>query len=165
MGHRMFMSTECVNHILSILTLSCASEMCALPIPYFLFPPSRLSSYPVFLSAFYPPAFPPHPSPSLSHSLPPSFAFSWAPTIKVSEHRDEKDAFSPCLFQILPPQPLTSCLSLLPAPSCPSVSSAISNCILLPRLLLCFVPCSLFLFIVFSPLCVFTPPPSLLILL
>lgn len=98
-------------------------------------------------------------------SFPPSFPCSWPPTICFCEHKDEKDAFSSCLFQILPPQPLTSCLSLTSCALRPSVSFAISNFIYLPMLLLCFIPRSLFLLIMSSPLTLFTPLPSSPILL
>lgn len=59
------------------------------------------------------------------------------------------------LFQILPPQPLTSCLSLTFCPLCPYVCFAISDFIHLPTVLLSFIPSSLFL-LSMSPVCL--PP-------
>lgn len=113
MWHRMLMSTECFIYINCLV---CFWNVCFT---------HSLFSFSFFLSLFlslvflfyYQTAYFPSLSISLALSLPPSLALSWAPTIKVSEYRHEKDAFNPCLFQILLPQPLTSCLSLLPAPS------------------------------------------------
>lgn len=62
--------------------------------------------------------------------------------------------------KILPPLPLTSCLSFTSCLLCPSVSFAISNFISLPVLLLCLstLPCSCSLCLI---LLLFTPPHSL----
>lgn len=87
-----------------------------------------------------------------------------APTGRVSVSAHRRDAVSSCLFQILPPQPLTSCLSLTSCPLCPSVCFAISDFIDLPGVLLWFISCSLFLLSLSPPLCLLPPPHSSVLL-
>lgn len=146
-----------VNHIFLILTPSCTSEMCAWLIPPFLFPspsPSQHSSYSQPFSSAVCYNCLPSPLSSLLSSCDVSFC----------EYRDKwKRCIQRCLFQILPPQPLTSCLSFTSCPLCPSVSFVISNFIYLP--MLCFIPCSLFLLVMSSTVCLLTSLPSSPILL
>lgn len=136
--------------------------MCALLVPCFLCPSSIPSlTLPVPTLSLLPACLPLLLFPfSLSLSFPPSLFSCLLNSYYISfcEYRDEKDAFSSCVFQILPPQPLTSCLSLLPAPSVllfplPFQISSVSPCC-----------CSLFLLVMSSPICLFTRPPSSLIL-
>lgn len=94
------------------------------------------SPYAVFSCAVCPPPF------ALLPFLPPSLLSFLLSSYYVSfcEPRDDKDAFSSSLFQVLPPQPLTSCLSFTSCPLCPSVCFAISDFINLPVLAAVFYP-------------------------